>query len=111
MKTYIYKNYTITKWFLFFLSFIFFFCNPICKLTGQNSKVYFTDVTEQAGIDFRYTFGDYTYENILESCGSGITVLDYNGDHHLDLYILNGTYLKGIYDIEGQVFKGTHKVL
>lgn len=70
-------------------------------LNAQEYKATFTDVTQQAGIDFRYTFGDYTYENILESSGSGITVLDYNGDHHLDLYILNGTYLKGIYDIEG----------
>jgi len=107
MKTYTYKNYTITKWFLFFLSFIFFFCNPIFKLTGQNSKVYFTDVTEQAGIDFRYTFGDYTYENILESSGSGITIFDYNNDGLPDLYMLNGTYVEGISDEAGKVFKNT----
>jgi hypothetical protein len=73
----------------------------------QNSRVVFTEVSRQAGIDFRYTFGDYTYENILESSGSGITIFDYNDDGLLDLYMLNGTYLEGISDPAGQVFKNT----
>ncbi|NIN09820.1 MAG: CRTAC1 family protein, partial [Gemmatimonadales bacterium] len=73
----------------------------------RESPVVFTDVTDQAGIDFRYTFGDYTYENILESSGSGVTVLDYDGDGDLDLYMLNGTYLEGISDPEGRVFADT----
>jgi hypothetical protein len=69
--------------------------------------VRFTDVTAQAGITFRYTFGDSTYENILESSGSGITVFDYDGDGDLDLYLLNGTYLKGISDPDGSTFANT----
>ena len=69
--------------------------------------VRFTDVTEQAGIDFRYTFGDATYGNILESSGSGVTVLDYDGDGNLDLYLLNGTYLEGISDPLGRAFRDT----
>jgi hypothetical protein len=69
--------------------------------------VRFTDVTEQAGIHFRYTFGDSTYENILESSGSGVTVFDYDGDGDLDLYLLNGTYLEGISDPAGSVFANT----
>jgi hypothetical protein len=73
----------------------------------QTSGVAFKDITRQAGIDFRYTFGDYTYENILESSGSGITVFDYDGDGHLDVYMLNGTYLEGISDPDGRVFKET----
>ena len=48
-------------------------------LLGQN-KVMFRDVAKESGIDFKYTFGDRTYENILESSGSGITVFDYNND-------------------------------
>lgn len=67
----------------------------------------FTDVTEPSGIDFRYTFGDYTYENILESSGSGITIFDYNNDGWMDLYMINGTWLEGISDPEGKVFKDT----
>ncbi len=74
---------------------------------GQDAKPTFTDVTRQAGIDFRYTFGDFTYDNILESSGSGVTVFDYDGDGDLDLYMLNGTYLDGISDPKGRVFRDT----
>ncbi|MFQ5571327.1 MAG: CRTAC1 family protein [Rhodothermales bacterium] len=76
-------------------------------LAAQPSPVGFTDVTGTSGIDFRYTFGDRTYENILESSGSGVTVFDYDGDGDLDLYLLNGTYLEGISDLEGRVFQDT----
>ena len=70
-------------------------------------EVVFTDITKTAGITFRYNFGDYTYENILESSGSGITIFDYDGDGDMDLYLLNGTYLEGISDPEGKVFENT----
>jgi hypothetical protein len=74
---------------------------------GDGSPPRFVDVAEEAGIDFRYTFGDATYENILESSGSGVTVFDYDGDGLLDLYLLNGTYLEGISDPEGRAFRDT----
>jgi len=74
---------------------------------AQPSGVIFTDITQQAGIDFRYTFGDLKYENILESSGSGVTVLDYDSDGDMDLYMLNGTWLEGISDPDGRVFKDT----
>ena len=74
---------------------------------AQVAKPTFTGVAEQAGIDFRYTFGDFTYDNILESSGSGVTVFDYDGDGDLDLYMLNGTYLEDISDPKGRVFRDT----
>ena len=74
---------------------------------GQKKNIVFTDVTKQARIDFKYTFGDYSYKNILESSGSGITVFDYNNDHFMDLYMMNGTYIEGISDPEGKVFNNT----
>jgi len=74
-------------------------------LSAQKNNVMFTDVTSKAGIDFKYTFGDYSYENILESSGSGITVFDYNNDGLMDLCMMNGTYLEGVSDPEGKVFK------
>ena len=76
-------------------------------VSAQDDKPTFQDVTQQAGIDFRYTFGDFTYDNILESSGSGVTVFDYDGDGDLDLYMLNGTYLEGISDPKGRVFRDT----
>lgn len=71
----------------------------------------FRDVTIEAGIDFRYTFGDFNYENILESSGSGITVFDYNNDRLMDLYMMNGTYIEGISDSGGIVFRNTRNKL
>ncbi|HBE40910.1 MAG TPA: hypothetical protein DDW27_06830 [Bacteroidales bacterium] len=72
---------------------------------GRKTK--FTDVTDRAGIDFRYNFGDYHYENIIESSGSGVTVFDYNNDGLMDLFMMNGTYLEGISSDDGLVFKDT----
>ncbi len=71
----------------------------------------FTDVTQEAGIDFRYTFGDSTYQNILESSGSGVTVFDYDNDGLLDLLLLNGTYLPGISDSTGITYANTPDAL
>jgi len=72
-----------------------------------NSAPVFQEVSKEAGIDFLYNFGDYSYVNILESSGSGITVFDYDGDQFMDLYMMNGTWLEGISDEEGMVFKDT----
>jgi len=80
-------------------------------LSAQTKIATFTDVTKQSGIGFRYTFGDFSYENILESSGSGITIIDYNNDNLFDLYMLNGTYIEGVSHPEGKVFKGTYNKL
>lgn len=89
---------------------LFLMCIPAVS-SAQKKSVMFTDITRQAGIDFKYTFGDYSYVNILESSGSGITVFDYNNDQLMDLYLMNGTYIEGISDPEGKVFKNIHNML
>ncbi len=76
-------------------------------LQAEESKPTFVDVTNAARVDFRYTFGDFTYDNILESSGSGVTVFDYDGDGDLDLYLLNGTYLTDCSDPKGRIFRDT----
>jgi len=77
----------------------------LVTLSCEQNTPGFTEVSSEAGIDFLYNFGDYTYENILESSGSGITVFDYDSDGWMDLYMMNGTWLEGISDEEGKVFK------
>ncbi len=85
---------------LFILSFSF-------QSSAQKKSITFTDVTVKAGIDFKYTFGDLSYRNILESSGSGITIFDYNNDNLMDLLMMNGTYIEGISDPEGKKFSNT----
>jgi hypothetical protein len=77
------------------------------ELNAQKKDILFKDVTGQAKINFKYNFGDLTFKNILESSGSGITIFDYNNDNLMDLFMMNGTYLEGISDPEGKVFKNT----
>ena len=80
-------------------------------LPAQPKKVMFTDVAQKAGITFKYTIGDYSYKNIIESSGSGITVFDYNNDGFMDIYLMNGTYLEGISDQAGKAFRNSHNEL
>jgi hypothetical protein len=81
------------------------------ELQAQNKNVIFTDITKKAGITFKYTFGDDSYKNIIESSGSGITIFDYNNDGLMDLYLMNGTYLEGISDRGGIKYKDSYNEL
>jgi hypothetical protein len=81
------------------------------EASAQKKQVTFREVSRQAGIDFKYTIGDFSYVNILESSGSGITVFDYNNDNLMDIFIMNGTYIEGVSDPEGKVFKDSPDAL
>lgn len=93
-----------------FIYGFFLMCLP-GFLVAQNKFEIFTEISSKAGIDFKYTFGDTHYENILESSGSGITVFDYNNDGLMDIFLMNGTYLEGISDSSGKVFADTRDKL
>lgn len=92
------------------ISYIIFNCTLHFPINAQNQWA-FKDVTNESEINFKYNFGDLTYQNILESSGSGITILDYNNDGLMDIYMLNGTYLKGISAPDGIIFKDTPNAL
>jgi enediyne biosynthesis protein E4 len=55
-----------------------------------------TDITKQAGITFVHSIGDHKLTNIVESTGAGVAFFDYDGDNDLDIYLVNGSYLKEI---------------
>lgn len=62
----------------------------------------FEDVTKSAGIGFRYALGDPKYDNLIESSGSGVAILDHDRDGRMDLLFLNGRYLPGVSDPAGR---------
>ncbi len=64
----------------------------------SHPPVLLTDVTLAAGIDFVETLGDEEMTNIVESAGVGCGFLDYDGDGWMDIYLVNGCWMKGLSD-------------
>jgi enediyne biosynthesis protein E4 len=55
--------------------------------------VHFTDITQQAKIDFRQENSPTTNKYLLETMGGGVAVLDYDNDGRLDVFFTNGAFL------------------
>ena len=56
----------------------------------------FAEVAEAAGLTAKTVFGGQkTNRYLLETTGSGVAVLDYDGDDWLDVFVVNGTTLEG----------------
>jgi hypothetical protein len=62
----------------------------------------FTDVTKQAGINFKHSYGDFDLSNIVEGTGAGAMFFDYDNDGWLDIYLINGCWLKTVNDNRGR---------
>jgi hypothetical protein len=58
-------------------------------------EVRFTDVTEQAGIDFVHHDGARGEKLLPETMGSGVALIDYDGDGDQDLLFVNATSWPG----------------
>jgi len=66
----------------------------------------FSDITEQAGITFKHSYGDHHMDNIVEGTGAGVFFFDYDGDESMDLYFVSGTWTKNVSDNEGRDLRG-----
>jgi hypothetical protein len=66
----------------------------------------FTDVTEQAGIHFKHSYGDLHLSNIVEGTGPGCAFFDYNNDGLLDIYLVTGKWRRDVNDNEGRSLRG-----
>lgn len=58
----------------------------------------FKEMTAESGIDFRYRNGEEVeppHLSILESLGGGVSLIDYDGDGLLDIFITGGGYFDG----------------
>jgi hypothetical protein len=62
----------------------------------------FADVTDQSGIRFKHSYGDYEMSNIVEAAGYGACFFDYNGDGFQDIYFPNGRWRKDVNDNRGR---------
>lgn len=88
-----------------FLIFVLMFQAAISSGAEQTLPV-FTDVTKEAGINFKHSYGDFDLSNIVEGTGAGSMFFDYNGDGWLDIYFVNGCWLKNVNDNRGRTLRG-----
>ena len=69
----------------------------------------FEDVTEEVGLQFKHRYGGFDLSNIVEGTGSGAVFFDYDGDGWLDIYFVNGCWLKEDNDNRGRKLRGKLK--
>ena len=84
-----------------FLIFMLIFQVAISSGAEQTLPV-FTDVTKEAGINFKHSYGDFDLSNIVEGTGAGAMFFDYDNDGWLDIYFVNGSWLKTVNDNRGR---------
>lgn len=59
------------------------------------AEVEFVEVTGESGVGFRHNTGAFGAKWLPETMGSGVVVVDYDGDEKPDLLFLNGTGFPG----------------
>ena len=61
--------------------------------TASVADIRFREVASEAGIDFRHDASKGPDKYLVEAMGSGVAMLDFDGDSRLDLYFVNGADL------------------
>ncbi len=80
--------------------------NAFAAAKAETQMPAFTDVTEEVGITFKYSYGDHDLSNIVEGTGGGAMFFDYDGDGFLDIYFPNGAWTKAVNDNRGRDLRG-----
>lgn len=71
-----------------------------------SGQIKFTDITKEANITFKHSFGDYDLTNIVEGTGAGPLFFDYDNDGWVDIYFVNGSWNKAVNDNRGRRLRG-----
>ncbi|MHC4737910.1 MAG: CRTAC1 family protein [Planctomycetota bacterium] len=79
---------------------------PLAADQNEQKLPIFTDVTKQAKINAKHSYGDFDLSNIVEGTGTGAMFFDYNNDGWLDIYLTNGCWLKEVSDNIGRKLRG-----
>lgn len=66
------------------------------SIIPADGGIYFKDITRQAGIDFKHSYGDDHLDNLIESDGGGAAFLDYDRDGYMDLFMTTGVFDKKV---------------
>jgi hypothetical protein len=66
----------------------------------------FKDVTREANILFKHSYGDFELTNIVEGTGAGAMFFDYDDDGYLDIYFVNGAWAKSVNHNRGRKLRG-----
>ena len=62
---------------------------------SKEPAIRFADVSAESGLDFVNVSGSAAQDYVIESMSAGAAFLDYDGDGYQDLFVVNGTRLRG----------------